>query len=321
MISFSSREIAPSGYESRMIAVNNGSLELVDVDIQATVPDAAAADHWSLVSLGGPDQLKLSGVDITVKNPGNHKAEIIDVSSSREQLAPISARQAGPMAAPEEFDIKVEHSFIRGTCTLFAVRTTAGGRLELSGSVAALQGPLLANWGDDDSPGEMRRLEMRMEHMTCFLAGGLIEMDGGDVPRFLLPLVVQARNNIFATNSQTPLISLAGRTNDDPFPRLIRWDGTRNFYDRFALYWTLGGTSGATNSTEPFEQWKRMLGGESETDADNSGIVWKHPWQKKSPATVRLSDFELASVNRAISAATDNLDVGADLSAIRAMKD
>ena len=54
--------------------------------------------------------------------------------------------------------------------------------------VVAVQGPLLSNWGDDESPGENRRLAVRLEHDTCFLGGGLIQMDGGDVPRYLVPV-------------------------------------------------------------------------------------------------------------------------------------
>ena len=158
----------------------------------------------------------------------------------------ISGRQAGPMGSPQEFEIDDRALRSSGaSCNLCTIRTTEAGRLDVSQSFVAVQGPLLSNWGDDESPGENRRLAVRLEHDTCFLGGGLIQMDSGDVPRFLLPVSLDARNNIFAASSAaTPLISLAGKTNGDDFARLIRWDGTRNFYDRFSNYWAVGPGSG-----------------------------------------------------------------------------
>jgi hypothetical protein len=229
----------------------------------------------------------------------------------------LSARQAGPMGSPQEFDVDIEHSFIRGSCRLCTIRTTEAGRLEIRQSLVAVQGALVSNWGDDESPGENRRLAIRLEHVTCFLGGGLIQMDSGDVPRFLVPLDVNARNNIFAaTSPTTPLVSLAGKTNGDDFARLIRWDGTRNFYDRFSTFWAVGSSAGASNRPLQFEDWKHLLG-DTEVDSNNGGIVWKQAWQNKPSATVRNSDFELANVNQAVSGATDNTDVGADLAALR----
>jgi eukaryotic-like serine/threonine-protein kinase len=324
VISFSPREVPAIGFESRMITLNNGSLELVDVEIQATVPETSASDHWSLVSLGGPDHVRCRGVNITVTNPGNRPAEVVDVSSARDPMADrLSGRQAGPMGSPQEFEIDVKNSFIRGSCNLCTIRTTETGRLDVGQSAIAVQGSLLSNLGDDESPGESRRLTVRLEHVTCFLGGGLIHMDSGDVPNFLIPLQVDARNNIFAASSSgTPLISLAGKTNGDDFARLIRWEGTRNFYDRFANYWAVGSTAagvsgaGTSNRSLPFEDWKHLLG-DTEVESNNGGIVWKETWQSKPSAAIRSSDFALANVNQAVSGATDNTDVGADLTAIR----
>jgi hypothetical protein len=168
------------------------------------------------------------------------------------------------------------------------------------------------------------------------------------VPRFLVPLSVDARNNIFASSAPTTsLIALSGKTNGDDFARLIHWDGTRNFYDRFTNYWTVGSTvdgstvggstvggstvggstaggstagAAAPNRSLSFEDWKHLLG-DTEIESNNGGIVWKQagtqPWQAKPSTSIRLADFELTNVNQAVSGATDNTDVGADLSPIR----
>ena len=54
VISFSPRELPATGFEGRMITLNNGRLDLFDVDVQATVPDATNSDHWSLFAFDGP---------------------------------------------------------------------------------------------------------------------------------------------------------------------------------------------------------------------------------------------------------------------------
>ena len=313
VISFSPRELPATGFEGRMITLNNASLDLFDVDVQATVPDATNADHWSLFSFSGPDRLTCRNVNITVTNPGNRQAEVVDISSN----APMPARQPNPMGAPPEFEIELEHCLIRGSCGLFAVRTVEGGRIVVRESALALQGALVANLGDQNPSGDMRRIALKFEHLSCFLGGGLIQLDGGDVPRTLVPLEVTASNNVFAADSQTPLVTLAGRTKEEEFPRLIHWEGARNFYDRFSSYWSFS-SSNAANMPLNFESWKHLLG-DNENDSNTGGIAWTHSWQNKSLASIRKSDFELPKDSPARSGATDNTDVGADLTLIRSL--
>ncbi|HET6324101.1 MAG TPA: protein kinase [Planctomycetaceae bacterium] len=314
VISFSPRELPATGFEGRMIALNNASLDLFDVDVQATVPDATNADHWSLFSFGGPDRLTCRNVNITVTNPGNRQAEIVDISAN----APMPSRQPNPMGAPPEFEIELEHCLIRGSCGLFAVRTVEGGRIVVRESALALQGALISNFGDENASSEMRRIALRMEHLSCFLGGGLIQLDGGDVPRTLVPLDVTARNNVFASKSQTPLVVLAGRTKEEEFPRLIRWgDGSHNFYDHFSSYWSVSSPTGeSSNMPLNFESWKHLLG-DNENDSNAGNIAWTHAWQGKSFASIRKADFELPPESPARAGALDNTDVGADLSLIR----
>jgi serine/threonine-protein kinase len=314
VISFSPRELPATGFEGRMITLNNARLDLFDVDVLATVPDATNSDHWSLFSFGGPDRLTCRNVNITVTNPGNRQAEVVDISS----VAPMPSRQPNPMGAPAEFEIELERCLVRGSCALFAIRTNEGGRIEARESAVALQGPLVTNLGDENSSGEMRRIALRLEHLSCFLGGGLIQLDGGDIPRTLAPLDVKAANNVFATNSQTPLVLLAGRTKEEDFPRLIRWEGTHNFYDRFAAYWSVSATSGDSSAMPlNFDSWKHLLG-DNENDSNTANISWAHNWQAKSFASIRKADFELPGDSPARAGATDNNDVGADLSLIRA---
>lgn len=320
IISFLPHELPAVGFESRMITLSNANLELDDLEIQATVPESIAADHWSLISLGGPDHVRCHGINITITNPGNRPAEVFDVASTRDPMA--DRRPAGPMGSPQEYEIELTNSFVRGSCDLCTIHTNEAGRLDLRQSVVSVQGPFLASFGDDESPGENKRLSVRLEHVTCFLGAGLIQMESGDVPKFLVPVSVDARNNIFASSSPTsPLISLNGKTSGDDFTRLIRWYGTRNFYDRFSSYWSLGPmvvAAGSNNRPLSFEEWKHLLG-DMELESNNGGIVWKEAWQTKPPASIRIADFEMRNVNEAVSGATDNTDVGADLTTIRPM--
>jgi serine/threonine-protein kinase len=314
VISFSPRELPATGFEGRMITLNNGRLDLFDVDVQATVPDATNSDRWSLFAFTGPDRLTCRNVNLTVTNPGNRQAEVVDISSN----TPMPARQPNPMGAPPEFEIELEHCLVRGSCGLFAVRTTEGGRIDVRESALALQGAVVSNLGDENSPAEMRRIALRMEHLSCFLGGGLIQLDAGDIPRTLAPLDATARNNVFAANSQTPLVTLSGRTKEEDFPRLLRWEGTHNFYDHFASYWAASSPNGDSPGMPlNFESWKHLLGDNAENDSNTGNIAWTHSWQSKSFASIRKADFELSKDSPARAGAADNSDVGADLSLIR----
>ena len=141
----------------------------------------------------------------------------------------------------------------------------------------------------------MRRIAVRLEHLSCFLGGGLIQLGRRRCPPHArASLDVTASNNVFATNSQTSLVVLAGRTKEEDFPRLIRWEGTHNFYDHFSSYWSVSSPTGDSPLLPlNFESWKQSARRQRERFPIRVTSPGHILWQGKSFASIRKADFDL----------------------------
>jgi len=128
----------------------------------------------------------------------------------------------------------------------------------------------------------------------------------------LIPVHVRnTRDNIIATNTSSPLVSMQGESGFEAFDRLLHWEGQQNFYNGFDVFLAVN-----ANQLPPldFDGWVKST---KETKAHNNGVYWLRPWigmesAEMTPADVVLDrDPELN--NPAIEGATDRTDVGADL--------
>jgi hypothetical protein len=161
-------------------------------------------------------------------------------------------------------------------------------------------------------------VELRLEHVTCVLGNSLVRMDSGDLPRDLIPVQVAARNNIFAAGSASPLVAMTGNTDASDFRRrLLRWNGERNFYDRFLTFWTITSNLGAA-AFDPldFEGWKRTWGPSNEVDPNSGSVAWKAFPLDKDYARLTAADLQLDLTANPAVTATDGSNPGADLLAL-----
>lgn len=319
-VRFSPREIPAEGFETRMIDVAGGSVDLVNLDLEMSVRDEINTDSWALLSLAGSGRVRLEGVNITVPSSGMRSAAVVEIVSGTDRsLDKMKMINSGGTGMPPLFDVRIGESLVAGACDLVVERDTAPCAVNIEGSVLALSGSVLAVYGSNDARADDAKVALSIEHATCILGRGLIHMDSGDLPRYLMPVSVTARNNIFAAGAAGQFVSMTGNTSPEDFRRLLQWDGDRNFYDRFETFWSVTSRRvTGTDSAFRFEDWKRALG-DADSDANNSGIVWRRPWSewsetfRRNPAAVKADDLALARGSLAVAGATDGSDVGADL--------
>jgi hypothetical protein len=259
----------------------------------------------------------MQGVTLTLLNPGQGAVAAIELRPGAMMPdMPVAGAQPKP-----PLEIEIADSLIRGDGDLFVVRHAEPARLAVKQSVVAIHGSLLSARGHSESTHENAQLELRLEHVTCVLGGGLIRLDSGNTPRRLLPVQVSPSNSIFSNAGGVPLVGMTGNSPPQDFRALLLWIGQNNFYDRYPTMWTIASTEG-TGRTEAWDAaaWRRNLTEASESNPRFDSVVWnRRSWLTRPFAELLSNDFSLdrqAGNNPAIDGATNFSDAGANLAAL-----
>jgi hypothetical protein len=251
-----------------------------------------------------------------VLNPRQRPAAVIELRAAAAGVMPdmpvVGAQPRPPL------EVEVIDSLVRGDADLFSVRHADPARLSVKQAVVALQGTLLAARGNSETMYENSQLELRLEHVTSVLGGGLIRFDSGNTPRKLLPLQVSASDSIFNNIAAVPLISMVGNAPPQDFRALLSWSGQHNFYDRYQTLWSITAMeeTGVRSESWDSREWRRWTEA-SEPNPRFDSVVWKNrAWMVRPFAELTAADFALdrqAAINPAVSGATNLSDAGANL--------
>lgn len=308
-----------SDYQVRAIAIPTGSLELVGVDVSLVVDETVPAEQWSLFSLERPDALKLQGVTATVVNPRMRPAAFVEMrpgaTAMMQDMPMVGTQSRTPL------EIEITDSLIRGDADLFFVKHAEPARLAVKQSAVAVQGSLLFDRGHTELPNENAQLELRLEHVTAVLGGGLVRFDSGMQPRRVLPVQVTSSNCIYSNTSSGALVTMSGNAPPQDFRGLLSWVGQSNFYDRFQTFWAISSTESMGRSDAwDYVAWKNNWTEAAEANPRLDAVVWKkRQWANKPLAELIPSDFALdreSANNAAVSGATNFTDVGANLAGL-----
>ncbi|MBI5760933.1 MAG: protein kinase [Planctomycetales bacterium] len=316
VVEFVPKEIPAEGLLTRMITVVSGQLEMIGFDILLNIPDGLSGDQWTVVAAQRPEAVRLDGMSITLNNPRQRPCAVVELAPGWGASMPdIMSATKSTVRTPLE--VEVTSSLIRGGGDLFLVKHVIPLRLSVKESAVALDGTLLREAGSQALPTDSTHIELRIDHITGLMSRGLVRLDGGEAGRRLLPLQVSSSNSIFSTNHPEPLVTASGMVPAQDLRQLLRWNGQRNFYDRFDSLWMILSTDGAGRMENlNFSMWQNHWGTALEVEPRDDGVLWQEDWATKPLAEMRADDFALdrdVLDNPAVSGATDGRDAGADV--------
>lgn len=274
VLQFESIEEPAEGFETHMIQVANGSLELFDLGIAVDVEDLNS-NSWALFSLKNAHDVRLHQVTVTCSNSTSQQVSIFELNEPINQGLNDDSMM-GKRPVKESTFIEIINSILRCDGNAFSIRETAPTRLEITNSAIMSSQAMIELIGCNNKPTEGDHLELILNHSTMILGNGLAVMDSGTIPRELIPLHVSARNNIFASRSKAPFILMKGNTNENDFrQKLLSWRGSSNYYDQFETFWTIESQQGTTGAVSlDALDWKDTW----ELSSELSNYRMKIPW-------------------------------------------
>ncbi len=294
IIEFSPTE-PPTEAESRMMTVTGGSLQLVKVDVVLTVPERITAERWAVFSLERPRELQLHDVTVTVANPSNQPACVIEQKAAPGQgVGNMGIMKNGTPVEPPR--ITVFDTLIRGHCDLIVLRDAVTARFQLKDTVVALQGALLhACCQTEMNNSDNDRIWLELDFVTCLTSGGLVLTEGvNQLNDHTPPVSVTARDNIFWCESSHPLVAMMDAGELMEMQRRFVWSGDRNQYDGVGVFWQLGGRQGAAPARQlDYEAWRSYWGSNEGTGSVNLPVKWRKKsadriWVEIDPTSVEL---------------------------------
>ena len=309
----------------RMISLLKSRIDLVNIDIEMIIPDGIPSEGgWALVSLSRSDHVRLKGVTVSVSSPNQTPVSILRVDRASGSLAEMPLDPAVPGVL-----IDIENCCVRGRCSLVTIPQDRPGRIEIKNSVFVLDGLIENGSILNVKPGrkmapEGKELTVKLVHSTFVVNNGFMQVQNaeamaGTLAKSLLPIQVTARDNIFSTESNEPLIRMSGNLEADDFNWLLSWNGAMNYYESFQVFWRINTTMNLDESRSvSFEGWKELWQ-QSDLGADNGAmnqhILWKSDWRlAKSLQEINVTDLVLDDTtesNPARTGATDGSNVGA----------
>ncbi len=320
LIEFVPKEIPAAGYETRMMTISGGSLDLVDVSLLMNVKSAIATDLWALISTQRAEAIRLQRVTVTVQNKVQRPAAVVEFRAGTSRMVTdMEMMNNGMMTTATT--VRLADSMIRGGTDLILVKSFLSARIDLDNCLLALDGSVLKSQGSVDVPEKQTELSLRLNQLTAALNSGLIVMEGGEAPRKLGRISVEATNNIFTRDPSPdhrpqPFVSMVSAEPPDDLLKLLAWNGQKNFYDGFESYWTRTAQDGSRTTVWDYEEWK-FRWDSNEVDPHSTIVLWKKRWYERPFGELNPSDFELdesATGNPALSAANDGGNAGVDLS-------
>ncbi|GIX03206.1 MAG: hypothetical protein KatS3mg113_0212 [Planctomycetaceae bacterium] len=292
---FAPREGVVDAAQTRMITTVGGSLSLNNIELELRLPEFSAADTWAVISAMRPDRVRLQGVVVTLINPRQHPASVIEIApASGESVVKMGAMKEGQAVVPVE--ILLERCLWRGEGNGVRHRDQFPLRLEAEQSLFAL-----SEWFMVYDPSQLIstmpkvRLSLLLNQTTCLLGHGLYHGAVREEIAFDPPeLEIVARGNIFSTRNQEPLLLQLAQSLAREERRLLSWSGENNHFDHLQQLWVVQAPGMMQLEQRDFESWRGFWPAEAQSSR-NDPIPWLRDWRQRPWNEILPDDVQRAA--------------------------
>ena len=307
----------PVEYPPSMILVAGGSLIGRGVNWELDLPREVPADR-AMVETQRANLVRFERCSMTIRNASfDGSAYHAGVAFFDVKAAPGTATMAMDPAAGEDQAVRIELVDVvaRGEASLARSSDLQSLTLDWDNGLLATSERLLTAIGGAIKPHELvRPVEINLRHVTAAVQRGFAALDNSiDAPYQLLTRVT-ATDCILLSTGHAPLVEQIGSDDIDEFMGRVEWNGERDYFDGFEVFWHIEKSTNPTASkTMAFDEWAAFWGSRlKRVSADP--ISWRAlPAGNKPRHSVGPADYALdasASRNPPAHSASNGLDAG-----------
>ncbi|GAB6186148.1 hypothetical protein JCM17478_16500 [Thermopirellula anaerolimosa] len=268
--------------QKTFFAAAGASLMFRDVVLRAENVSSVWPDGWSVMHLDFGSQVALERcvVSVAEKNWSNQErspaARIFEVRSDPQSYVLLTGGLPAPGIAARPVGITLTNCVLRGEASAVWVGDGQPLSVSLKNCFTSTTGRLLDAVGSELPPAKESVVRLTAENLTCAVRSGVVRVVPGEYRPYVPQVEMDARDSIWVGPPQGVFVEHVGISAEEALGR-FRWRGERNFYERFAVFWSIAPGSGTETLRLPFEAWKNYWRWENESSPAWGAVPWSGP--------------------------------------------
>ncbi len=329
IVSFRPRETDLAQSHS-MLVLGGGQLTMISVQLELAVSRQAVGESLTLGETRPGESIRLENCVLTIRNAADSGlAYQPDVAFFEIRAVPgagvMTLKDGGPMMRPAAA-LQLKNCVARGEALFIRANDAQPAQIGWENGLFATSERFLTSLGGPSDPRPPGQIQIDLRHLTAFVAGGFVSLSATQDAPLQLPVEINASDCIFLTKkgaAAAPLVDQSGVEDPEDLRKRIAWNGDRNFYEGFSVFWRMAGPGGAETAVQMnLTDWQGFWGShEVRPTADR--VVWRQLPPADRAVNLHVpSGYALGSGdNAARAAASDGRDAGAEIDQLPVVKE
>ena len=307
----------PLRYPRSMLTLVGGQISFVNVHLEFDVGDATA-DRWTFIELRRVDLVRFEKCSLTVRNPKQPgdlpSAAFFDVRAAAggETMTMGSSDDTLRSHYDEALSIELKDCVARGQATLIRTDPLQAVNLSWDNGLLATTGRLLISEGSADVPRVSEQLQIQLRHVTADVRGGLVRLINREDAPYQLSTDIKSTDSILVLGNDASLIDQVGVSSTRDLRSRVNWNGERNFYDGFDVFWKINSIGTGETEVMRFADWCTFWGDNHEQWPTFGSLAWMRRPHVPSPVHLSTPESYVLAANPAQNPAHGGASDGSD---------
>lgn len=274
--------------QKTFFAAAGAALTFRDVALLAKNVSSVWPDGWSILHLDFGSQISMERCVVTVAEKswndqdGTPAGRVFEVRSDPQSYVLLTGGLPSPEIAAKPVGIALTDCVLRGETSAVWVGAGQPLTVSLKNCLATTSGRLLEARGSNIPLAKESAVRLAAENVTCAVRSGVVRVIPGEYRPYVPQVEIEARASIWVGPPQGILVEHAGVSAEESLGK-FRWRGDRNFYERFAVFWSIAPGTGTETLRLPFDAWKNYWRWENETSPAWGAVPWSRPFPDGTP--------------------------------------
>jgi serine/threonine-protein kinase len=318
-VSFRPDDSDPAKYARNMISVSGGQLTLLNVHLVLELPKHLPAEMWSLLEARRANLIRLESCSLTIRHGSGELTSFgQDATFLHVRSAPGgdgSLMTEGAMPLP--VTVQLENCIVRGAAVFLRASDLQPLELTWNNGLLVTTEHFLTAAGGSVNRRQAGDMRLDLRHLTAITTSGFAHFSNSPDAPLQLTTEINCADSILMAAASAPFIEQTGDDTVDEFRSKISWNGDRNFYQGYTIFWKIMAEGGRHEPTLlGFNEWKAFWNESHERLPSLNSVQWLHLPNQRPLNEHQPSDYELRGVAGDASpllAASDGLNAGAKL--------